>query len=402
MLPNGAGPAQAGQPIALSTRFLPAERFDLPVVERQARRFLEISPQVREILDALPEMIVALNSARQTVFANRAWDDFLRRPDVVDRGLRPGEVMDCIHAGREPGGCGTSEFCQVCGVAHAILLGQSGAATEQECRLTLATGEALDLRVSATALDAGEDRFTLLSLVDISHEKRRRALERTFFHDILNTLTALRASAYMLVRSEPDQRTERSIVITQLVERMVDEITMQRQLADAENDDLPVLPGRIDVPALLHGLADTCSRYDFAQARSICVELPATEVVIDSDRTLLRRVLGNLLKNALEASRPGDTVTLGCVPGRGETSQGVASDGVQFWVHNPGCMPRDVQLQVFQRSFSTKGSGRGLGTYSCKLLTERYLEGQISFTSAPQEGTTFRAWYPARLTGRRA
>ena len=38
-------------------------------------------------------------------------------------------------------------------------------------------------------------------------------------------------------------------------------------------------------------------------------------------------------------------------------------------------MPDEVKAQIFERSFSTKGRGRGIGTYSIKLLTERYLEG---------------------------
>ena len=59
--------------------------------------------------------------------------------------------------------------------------------------------------------------------------------------------------------------------------------------------------------------------------------------------------------------------------------------------------PREVQLQVFQRSFSTKGENRGLGTYSIRLLTERYLKGQVSFTSSPETGTIFTAAYPLTL-----
>lgn len=65
-----------------------------------------------------------------------------------------------------------------------------------------------------------------------------------------------------------------------------------------------------------------------------------------------------------------------------------------FWVHNPTVMPRKVQLQVFQRSFSTKGKGRGLGTYSVKFLSERYLQGQVFFASTPETGTTFTVHYP--------
>ena len=52
-------------------------------------------------------------------------------------------------------------------------------------------------------------------------------------------------------------------------------------------------------------------------------------------------------------------------------------------------MPEYVRAHVFQRSFSTKGSGRGLGTYGVKLLTESYMGGRVWFDSAAGEGTTF-------------
>ncbi|MCX6911436.1 MAG: ATP-binding protein [Verrucomicrobia bacterium] len=60
-------------------------------------------------------------------------------------------------------------------------------------------------------------------------------------------------------------------------------------------------------------------------------------------------------------------------------------------------MPPSVQLQVFNRSFSTKGSGRGLGTYSVKLLTERYLKGKAGFTTSKEGGTTFFIILPKHL-----
>jgi hypothetical protein len=60
-------------------------------------------------------------------------------------------------------------------------------------------------------------------------------------------------------------------------------------------------------------------------------------------------------------------------------------------------MPELVRLQVFRRSFSTKPpAGRGIGTYSAKLITERYLGGSLSFTSSEEEGTTFTVTLPAR------
>jgi sensor histidine kinase regulating citrate/malate metabolism len=92
-----------------------------------------------------------------------------------------------------------------------------------------------------------------------------------------------------------------------------------------------------------------------------------------------------MLKNAIEATSLGGTITVGVVD---------SGDEIEFWMNNPGEMPRQVQLQVFQRSFSTKGRGRGLGTYSMRLLTERYLGGRVTFSSSAIEGVTFRAVYP--------
>ena len=64
-------------------------------------------------------------------------------------------------------------------------------------------------------------------------------------------------------------------------------------------------------------------------------------------------------------------------------------DKIRIQVHNPEFIEPEIQLQIFQRSFSTKGKGRGIGTYSMKLFGERYLKGKVWFSSSEEEGTTF-------------
>ena len=121
-------------------------------------------------------------------------------------------------------------------------------------------------------------------------------------------------------------------------------------------------------------------KHPVAEGRTIEVRT-VWEGTIVADQQLLQRVLGNMLKNALEATPPGNTVSMECHE---------HNEDVVFAVHNTEVMPEEVQLQVFQRSFSTKGEpGRGVGTYSMKLLGERYLGGKVGFSSQPSKGTTF-------------
>lgn len=87
-----------------------------------------------------------------------------------------------------------------------------------------------------------------------------------------------------------------------------------------------------------------------------------------------------MLKNALEASLLNSKVTLSVV--KNESS-------ALFSVHNNSYIDADTQLQLFKRSFTTKGVGRGLGTYSMKLFGEKYLKGSVWFESKQDLGTTF-------------
>lgn len=83
-------------------------------------------------------------------------------------------------------------------------------------------------------------------------------------------------------------------------------------------------------------------------------------------------VIINLCKNALEGAPMDGSVTTGIEN---------CSDNITFWVKNDQVMSEEVQMQLFQRSFSTKGIGRGIGTYSIRLLTENYLKGKIIFSA---------------------
>lgn len=372
----------------LLTLYAPPERAPDTQLQRQTALFAD-ALQVA-CLDAVPDIVTILNQQRQIVFANRSLVEFLglqHREEVY--GQRPGEALNCEHSFAMSAGCGTSEFCRDCGAAHAMLAGLEGRPDVQECRITRRdTGEALDLRVRSTPLQVEDERFTFFSITDISHEKRRQALERIFFHDILNTAGGLKGFVELLQESDPDELDELTDIVHRLSRELIDEIQGQKNLSAAESGELCVEPAPTGSLEILRDAIHLYRNHEIARSRHLRLDENARDVSFVSDPTLLRRVVGNLVKNGLEASVPGSTVTLGCAE-REAT--------VELWVHNPGVIPRPVQMQIFQRSFSTKGTGRGLGTYSIKLLTEKYLKGQVSFTTSDEEGTTFTLSYPLSL-----
>ncbi len=344
----------------------------------------------RELADSISGMLLVLDRNRQIVFANQV---FLNSSGhgVLQRalGLRPGEALECVRADRCVGGCGTSQFCSTCGAARAIHRALAGNKDVQECSILRKNGDSLDLRVSARPFSVQGMELLLLEAVDITHEKRRRALEMVFFHDILNTAAALRGFSELLPNeTDPGRRAAYENAFRHLSLDLIEEIHGQRDLAAAEANELLVNPQATTTRAVLERSLRRFSRSQENANSNIVLSPDIQEAALVTDSVILARVLSNMVKNALEASAPGRPVTVG-------SSRVMA--GVRFWVHNEDPMPLEAQLQVFLRSYSTKGPGRGLGTHSMKLLGEQVLGGRVCFCTGPGFGTVFSLYLPLSL-----
>jgi len=377
-------------PSPIPTQYAPAERLPEKEIQAQAEGLLK-QPHLRHVADAVPNIFLALNQQRQIVFGNQHLADLAQKSRPEDLyGLRPGEVLNCIHSRKTEGGCGTTEFCRTCGAVHAILAAIDGTRAVKECRITSTDGDALDLRVWASPFP-DDNGFISFVAEDISHEKRRRILERIFFHDVLNTAGGLQGLAQLL-REETDPREAGGLIdMIQLgANAIIEEINAQKALTAAESGELTVQPENIPSRDLLNDVIGLYEKLASSKDQHINLDPDTEDFEFTSDPILVRRVMANLTKNALEASPARAIIIVGA-----EKRQ----DSVNMWVHNDGVMPRKTQLQIFQRSFSTKGLGRGLGTYSIKLLTERYLKGRVTFTTTEAGGTTFFISLPRRLDG---
>ncbi|MHB8835801.1 MAG: sensor histidine kinase [Candidatus Methylomirabilia bacterium] len=345
-----------------------------------------------ELLEVIPDMVLVLDDNRRTIAANRQALTTLGRTESLLIGRRPGEILGCASASETPGGCGAAVRCSLCGALQAILGSQrTGEPVSRETRILVGGSSvaALDLLITARPTTLQGLPLTICILRDISDQKRRAILETLFFHDILNAAGGILGLAGILADSDrclpPEKERECRQGMVRLSRRLTEEICHQRDLLDAERGVFEPRMEQIHLPTALQEVRELYAGHPVARGRSLEAGEESAGT-IRSDATIVRRVLGNLVKNALEATPEGGVVRTSCR----DLGESVALD-----VHNPGVMPREVQLQVFQRSFSTKADrGRGIGTYSIKLFVERYLKGTVDFTSAEPEGTTFSITLP--------
>ena len=370
----------------METKFLPPEKEPIEKVKEQ---FLEIENEIDKtfFLNVTPVIYLILNSKRQIVWANKTVMDDLDIRDINQiLGQRPGELFKCIHAFETEGGCGTAEFCTTCGAAKAINEGLHENFDFQECQIEQINSiDALDLKVTSSPFSLNGDSYAIFTITDISHENRRRALERIFFHDIANTAGNINGYISVLDPANKEEFNSDKQILINLGQDLLDEINAQKILLNAENQELKVSLSQINSFVLMNDLVQKYLKHHLSTDKIILLSEDTVNYDFFSDVPLLKRVIGNMIKNAIEASNPGNKITAGCR---------IQNNCIEFFVHNITYIPRDIQLQLFHRSFSTKGSGRGLGTYSMKLLGEKYLGGKVSFTTSETEGTIFKISLP--------
>jgi len=358
---------------------------------------LPLDAYLSEILEAIPDMVLVLDAQRQAIAANRQALSTLGKSEDLLVGRRPGDILGCVGVAESPDGCGTGARCGLCGAVQAIRACQlSGETSSREARILVGGVDvaALDLLVTASPATVGCTPLTICILRDISDQKRRAILESLFFHDVLNTAGGISGLAGILADTSrtlpPAREQDCRQGMARLSRRLIEEIIHQRDLLAAERGAFEPRMEEIDLATVLREVRELYSGHPVAQKRFLELGEEAAST-IRSDGTILRRVLGNLVKNALEATAEGGTVRI---------SSRDLGDRVAFEVNNPGVMPREVQLQIFQRSFSTKADrGRGIGTYSVKLFVERYLKGTVGFVSAEPGGTTFSVTLPKSPPG---
>ena len=284
-------------------------------------------------------------------------------------------------------------------------------------RRVLASGEDVDIDLSAGRAQSGrsgfsvrgrvrllaeEDRrFAVMYVFDDSEVARMEATRRDFVanvsHELKTPVGAMGLLAEALLESADDPETvrrfgEKMHVESQRLANMVNELIELSRLQGAER--LPELEA-VDVDTVV---AEALSRSKVAADNayiSIATDKPSGFTVL-GDQALLVTALANLVSNAIAYSPPGSPVSISRRRHGGNIEIAVTDRGIGI--------AREHQERVFERFFrvdkarSRATGGTGLGLAIVKHIAANH-NGIIRLWSQPGTGSTFTLSIPAYEDG---
>ncbi|MFH1726251.1 MAG: HAMP domain-containing sensor histidine kinase [Elusimicrobiota bacterium] len=258
--------------------------------------------------------------------------------------------------------------------------------------------------------DAGSDEVSKLTAslrrlhkqLESEHEQRVR-LEKAkdrwssmLVHDLKNPLTVIDCTLRAAKGGDlltPEWR-QKLLPMARLCMRRIDNMVEDLlHVSKLEAAQVPLNKDRISVPCFIRECGEENAVLTQGSGRRWRLELPdsLSEEWIYADWALLRRLVGNLVSNALQNSPRGSTVTLGA------RSPGPDGRMVEFYVKDEGPgVPPELREKIFRpfESFASDAAGVGLGLAFCRMAAERH-SGKVNVAFEDGRGSEFSIVLPA-------
>ena len=246
----------------------------------------------------------------------------------------------------------------------------------------------------ATALRVSQAHEGLREHYDLVVENAnlRENVERIIRHDLRNPLTAIIGMVSRLHGQEnfSDEQNRQIDAIGQAADDMLGLIHCDTELLKMEQGRCDLDRRPVDVGSLCRRIVDETILAFSAKGISVRSHERETQAdapwMVEGDSRLLYSMLHNLLRNAAEAVKPGETVNIELTDG----------DSVTIRISNPGRVPAEI-CDCFFEKFVTAGkkNGTGLGTYSARLIAEAH-DGTIAMETSDETGTVLTVSLPKR------
>jgi two-component system phosphate regulon sensor histidine kinase PhoR len=231
-------------------------------------------------------------------------------------------------------------------------------------------------RVRARVIPRDGNMFIGLALEDITElvrlNRARREMVANISHELRTPIANIRLIIDSLFHEDEKPKRKRSISSLQAIARETDSLLwiMQEMLDLSMIESGQSIVRMVDVP-LRELVEDAVERMeDQAAAKDIKIvyEIPKKRFVL-CDWDQIRRVLVNLIHNAIKWSPPGGTISIRSTDSGDEVTVEVADEG-------PG-VPDDQVDRIFERFYQVDSSrsgheGTGLGLAICKHIVEAH------------------------------
>lgn len=247
--------------------------------------------------------------------------------------------------------------------------------------------------------DAGEEIYNLInaynsmideleeSAVKLAKSEREQAwreMAKQVAHEIKNPLTPMRLSVQSFQRKFDPNDPNIHQKVDEYTKTIIQQIDTMSNIASAFSN-FAKMPAQQN--EMLNVVEITRLAMDLFNEEYINYSYEQEEIIAKFDRTQLIRVITNLVKNAIQAisnDRPPHI----------EVRVFEQDNKIMITVKDNGIgISKDNEPKIFEPKFTTKTSGMGLGLGMVKNIVETY-DGNITFTSQENKGTTFIVSFP--------
>jgi heavy metal sensor kinase len=240
---------------------------------------------------------------------------------------------------------------------------------------------------------------SLLDRLSQSFERQQRFMADAS-HELRTPVAILRGESEVALsqQARPAEEYRESLaVLHQEAARLTHIVEDLFTLTRADAGQYPLQPRDF----YLDELAAECvhSARTLAMAKKICLNFDgATEAPIHADESLVRRMILNLLDNAIKYTSQGGRVTVSCRREGNEYALSITDTG--------GGIPAELQPRIFERFFradkarsraENDGGGAGLGLSISRWIAEAH-HGRLELARSDTIGSTFTAYLPAVLS----
>jgi len=395
------------------------EELSREIAERR-RSDNTLAEQERElatIFENAPFIMLLLDGERRVRRVNGLACSFTgsSASDMIDR--RSGEALRCLHALDNPEGCGFGPQCRECRVRLTVLntfeTGRSHRHVDVSLPLTIqGREETIPFFLSATKVRVADHAMVLVSLQDISEYKKREAqllhaqkmesigtLAGGIAHDFNNILTAIFgygdiALMNMLGDDPRRQHIENMLQAAHRAASLAKDLLL---FSRKQGSDMRI----VDLNEVVRSVGKFLLRV-VGENIACTITLNNGTMPVFADASRFEQVLMNLATNARDAMPNGGSLVITSERIRLDetfvTANGHGNNGVYAMLtvtDNGTGMDDETCRQVFDPFFTKKGLGKGTGLGLAVVYgIIKQHDGQITVSSSPGRGTTFRVYLP--------